>query len=206
MVPTYHAGDVGKRVFVGDSSKTRSDGGTKKRAADNRRSEQFGSIQTPPQSPIGLSCREIRSLFWELGLAVRGSISDVLGWSSWRRWHQAWARYYHYRRRDGSKEEEQKDVQTTSDQRGDTEVVWSRLEPLLAAAEGKGRPCRYSRRAVLEAIVYVMKTNCGWRGLSKAYPPWQTVYAQLRRWQETGIWDTIWAGFTQPFPTPQLQL
>ena len=131
-------------------------------------------------------------------------MSAILHWSHWRRWHQAWARYYHYRRRGGT-EREHDDEQAEGEQRAEVEVVWDRLEPLLAG-ERKGRPYSYDRRAVLDAILYIMKTNCGWRGLPKQFPPWQTVYAQLRRWQETGVWDTIWTGFTQPFPVPQLQL
>lgn len=45
---------------------------------------------------------------------------------------------------------------------------------------------------VLEAIIYVMETGCGWHALPERFPPWQTVYTQLRRWQELGLWDQIW--------------
>jgi hypothetical protein len=36
-------------------------------------------------------------LFWQLVLAVERGAAAVLGWSRWRRWHQAWARYHRYR-------------------------------------------------------------------------------------------------------------
>jgi len=82
-----------------------------------------------------------------------------------------------------------------------TDVVWKRLEPLLAPAHRVGHPYDYSRRLVLDAIVHVMRTDCGWRNLPSRFPPWQTVYTQLTQWRKTGIWDTIWAGLAQPHPT-----
>jgi len=54
---------------------------------------------------------------------------------------------------------------------------------------------------VLEAILYVLQTDCGWRALPSNFPPWQTVYAQLRRWQKRGIWDEIWSESDVPLAT-----
>jgi putative transposase len=71
--------------------------------------------------------------------------------------------------------------------------LWRRLEPLQARAHQGGRPCTHDRRQVLAAILYVQQTDCGWRALPSNFPPWQTVYAQLRRWQKRGIWDEIWS-------------
>jgi transposase len=86
------------------------------------------------------------------------------------------------------------------------DVLWRRLQPLLPAAGRVGRPYDYDRRLVLEAIYYVMRSNCGWRKLPAHFPPWQTVYAQLSQWQKTGIWDEIWAGLEQSHSTDELQL
>ena len=77
-------------------------------------------------------------------------------------------------------------------------MVWRRLEGLLPPANRPGRPYTYGRRVILEAIIYVMQTECGWRGLPAEFPPWQTVYAQLCRWKEIGIWDKIWNGMPEP--------
>ncbi len=87
-----------------------------------------------------------------------------------------------------------------------TDVVWSRLEPLLPPEQRVGRPYDYERRLVLDAIVYVKQTGCGWRNLPSRFPPWQTVYAQLVRWQASGIWDTSWSGLDKPHLTDELQL
>jgi hypothetical protein len=42
---------------------------------------------------------EIRHLLWALGQASPDRWSAILGWSDWRRRHQAIARRCHYRRR-----------------------------------------------------------------------------------------------------------
>ena len=33
-----------------------------------------------------------------------------------------------------------------------------------------------TRRAVVDAILYVIRTGCSWRQLPGDFPPWQTVY------------------------------
>jgi transposase len=138
-------------------------------------------------------------------LAVERTVGSILEWSNWQRWHQAWARYYHYRRRHGIEpghDNERAGVQPIDV----TDVVWSRLELLLPPVHRVGRPYSHARRLVLEAIVYVMQTNCGWGRLPSSFPPWQTVYAQLCRWRKTGIWDKIWSGLDRPHSTGELQL
>lgn len=77
---------------------------------------------------------------------------------------------------------------------------------MLPPARRTGRPYTHDRRVVLEAIVYLKQTNCGWQHLPSQFPPWQTVYSQLTRWRESGIWDKIWAGLDQPHPRTELQL
>ena len=139
-------------------------------------------------------------------VAVERRAAAILHWSWWRRWHQAWARYYHYRRRrylaaSGRHPLEAATEQAATEQLDLMEVIWRRLEPLLPAVQRVGRPYDYDRRLVLEAIIHVMQTDCGWRNLPSHFPPWQTVYAQLSQWQKTGIWDKIWSGLEQPYST-----
>jgi Putative transposase of IS4/5 family (DUF4096) len=148
-------------------------------------------------------------LFWQLLLVAERSVAAILRWSWWRRWHQAWARYYHYRARAGrgSGQLTSQTPQTEADQPTSvTEVVWRRLEPLLPPQRRVGHPYDHARRLVLDAIVHVMQTDCGWRHLPSHFPPWQTVYTQLVQWRKTGIWDKIWSGLDQPRPTDELQL
>jgi len=148
-------------------------------------------------------------LFWQLVLVAERSVAAILRWSWWRRWHQAWARYYHYRARAGRGPGQRtwRTTQTEAEQPTNvTEVVWRRLEPLLPPAHRVGHPYDHSRRLVLDAIVHVMQTDCGWRHLPSSFPPWQTVYTQLVQWRKTGIWDKIWSELDKPHPTTELQL
>lgn len=78
------------------------------------------------------------------------------------------------------------------------ELLWRRLEPLLPSGKRVGRPYEYDRRLVLEAIMHVRQTDCGWPNLPAHFPPWQTVYAQFRQWQKSGIWDNLWSGLEPP--------
>jgi transposase len=138
------------------------------------------------------------------------NVEAILHWSMWRRWHQAWARYYHYRGREGEMSEretpEREVAQAQASQMNVIDVVWSRLERLLPAQQRVGRPYEHERRLVFDAIVYVKQMECGWRNLPSRFPPWQTVYAQLREWRKAGIWDKIWSELDKPYSTEQLQL
>jgi transposase len=145
-----------------------------------------------------------------LVLVVERGAAALLRWSSWRRWHQAWARYHHYRRREGAAPARHPSAEAVQHapvrQIAVTDVVWRRLEALLPPTHRVGHPYDYSRRLILDAIVHVMQTDCGWRNLPSRFPPWQTVYTQLTQWRKTGIWAKIWAGLDQPHPTDELQL
>jgi hypothetical protein len=48
---------------------------------------------------VPLSVAEIRRLFWCLVLATQQRVERLLAWSTWRRWHQGIAKYWHYKRR-----------------------------------------------------------------------------------------------------------
>jgi transposase len=69
--------------------------------------------------------------------------------------------------------------------------VWARLAAVLRLLGAPGQAAVHGRRLILEAIVFVMQTGCAWRALPAQFPPWQTVYDQLRRWQEFGVWEAI---------------
>src|SRR5687768_10680759 len=72
-----------------------------------------------------------------------------------------------------------------------TDAEWAVLEPLVPALKGGGRPPKYTRRAVLDAIVYVARQGCTWRALPADYPHWNTAFWYFREWQTDGTWDRI---------------
>jgi transposase len=72
-----------------------------------------------------------------------------------------------------------------------TDAEWRLLAPLLPVVAATGRPRRHSRRTVLNAIFYVLRTGCAWRFLPQEWPAWQTVYHYFRTWRLDGTWERL---------------
>ena len=79
-----------------------------------------------------------------------------------------------------------------------TDAQWALLEPLLVRpprADGRGRPRAVDLRAVVNAILYVLREGCRWRALPRDFPNWNTVYWSFARWTDDGtlvrIHDTL---------------
>jgi transposase len=74
-----------------------------------------------------------------------------------------------------------------------TDAQWARLEPVLPAESGRGRPPKWTKRQIIDGIRWRVRTRTPWRDVPEAYAPWQTLYRWFRRWQRTGIWARILA-------------
>jgi transposase len=68
---------------------------------------------------------------------------------------------------------------------------WARLEPLVPAPKPGGRPARWPRREIMNAIAYTLRTGCAWRLLPHDLPPWKTVYDYFRLWRLDGTWEQM---------------
>ena len=68
---------------------------------------------------------------------------------------------------------------------------WALIESMLPKPKGIGRPVTYSRREIVNAIIYVLRTGCSWRQLPHDLPPWLLVYLYFRTWRRDGTWDRI---------------
>lgn len=69
---------------------------------------------------------------------------------------------------------------------------WNIIEPILESVKKiKGRPPSYSRREILNAVFYLLRTGCSWRHLPHDFPPWKAVYGQFLRWRQKGILEEI---------------
>jgi transposase len=73
-----------------------------------------------------------------------------------------------------------------------SDEMWARLEPLLPARYGKGRPFR-DHRQVIEGIVFRYRAGIPWRDLPREFGPWQTAWKRQRRFSLDGTWDEILA-------------
>lgn len=68
---------------------------------------------------------------------------------------------------------------------------WALIEPLLPEVKTGGRPEKHPRRALVDAILYVVRTGCAWRQLPADFPPWQTVYWYFNRWEQYKVTEQI---------------
>jgi len=71
-----------------------------------------------------------------------------------------------------------------------TDAQFALLEPLLPPPKRRGRP-RPDLRAVLNAILYLIRAGCQWRLLPHDFPPWSTVHTWYRRWRTDGTWQRL---------------
>lgn len=72
-----------------------------------------------------------------------------------------------------------------------TNREWAILEPLIPPPKSGGRPCRWERREIVDASLYVLRSGGIWRLLPHDFPPWQTVYHYFRLWRLDGTWERI---------------
>ena len=71
------------------------------------------------------------------------------------------------------------------------DAEWNILEGLIPAPLPGGRPVKWSRREIVNAILYVMRAGCQWHLLPHDFPPYKTVYDYYRQWRRRGIWEQI---------------
>jgi transposase len=72
-----------------------------------------------------------------------------------------------------------------------TDDQWTMLEPMVPKPSPEGRPVIHERRAIINGILYVLRSGCPWRLLPLDFPAWQTVYYYFRRWQGEGVWEQM---------------
>lgn len=75
-----------------------------------------------------------------------------------------------------------------------TDKEWEVIQPLVnrkSSYRNAGTTPKHSRRSMLDAIFYLLKTGCQWRELPCDFPPWKAVYAQYQRWRDSGLFEEL---------------
>src|ERR1051326_6551571 len=72
-----------------------------------------------------------------------------------------------------------------------SDAEWHRLAPLVPKHKAGGRPPKYPRREILNAILYLLRAGCTWRLLPHEFPSWRIVYHYFRLWRLQGVWKRI---------------
>src|SRR6059058_3224734 len=74
-----------------------------------------------------------------------------------------------------------------------SDAQWKVLEPLLqehVREDGRGRPWK-DARAVLNGVLWILRTGAQWQDLPKRYPPYQTCHRRFQRWQRSGRLEVL---------------
>jgi transposase len=72
-----------------------------------------------------------------------------------------------------------------------TDAQWEFVKAIVPSPKTGGRPAKYSRREVLNALLYLERTGCQWRALPHDLPPWKLVYWYFMEWRASGLLDLI---------------
>ena len=67
-----------------------------------------------------------------------------------------------------------------------TDAEWQRIQDMVPPEVGGGRHRDTEMRAVVDGILYLLRSGCAWRMLPKDFPPWQTVHHYYSRWRKDG--------------------
>lgn len=131
--------------------------------------------------------------------APEGRKSFLLGWSAWRRAHQAVAA--RCRKASLAAKRATRQALGTGGPRKSaaipledvrlTEEQWELVRSLLPPQRGGiGRPPN-DHRVVLGGILWVARTGCSWREMPEGYGDFTTAYRRWRTWKEQGLWQRI---------------
>jgi transposase len=68
---------------------------------------------------------------------------------------------------------------------------WAQVSRFIPAPKMGGRPAKYDRREITNALLYVVRTGCQWRAMPHDLPPWRIVYWYFMRWKKDGTFNRL---------------
>lgn len=68
-----------------------------------------------------------------------------------------------------------------------TDEQWETISPLFVGMRNR----KWSKRELVNAVLYIVKNGCQWRNLPHDFPPVFTVHSFYRRARLSGLWDNI---------------
>jgi transposase len=72
-----------------------------------------------------------------------------------------------------------------------TGAQWAQVSRFIPGPKKNGRPAKYDRREIVNALLYVARTGCQWRALPHDLPPWRIVYWYFMAWKRDGTLDRL---------------
>jgi len=71
---------------------------------------------------------------------------------------------------------------------------WEIIEPLLEEIlppKQRTRPSVWTKRELLDGMLYQLKNGCNWQDLPKDLPPYSTVYWHYKQWRAAGVFEAL---------------
>ncbi len=68
---------------------------------------------------------------------------------------------------------------------------WEKISPLVPQPKPGGRPAKYDRRTIVNAILYLRANNATWRALPPDFPPFRLVFYYYTMWKNNGVLTKI---------------
>jgi transposase len=75
-----------------------------------------------------------------------------------------------------------------------TDAEWKILKPLLLRLlpqKKRTRPSNWTKRQILDGILYQLKNGCNWQDLPKDLPPYSTLYWHYKQWRAAGVIEVL---------------
>ena len=72
-----------------------------------------------------------------------------------------------------------------------TQAEWAQVCRVIPAPKPGGRPAKYDRREIVNALLYITRAGCPWRMMPKDLPPWRIVYWSFMAWKADGTLDRL---------------
>jgi transposase len=72
-----------------------------------------------------------------------------------------------------------------------TNAEWAHVSRVIPAPKKGGRPAKYDRREITNALLYITRAGCPWRLMPRDLPPWRIVYWYFMLWKKDGTFDRL---------------
>jgi Putative transposase of IS4/5 family (DUF4096) len=145
---------------------------------------------------------EVRSILLALAEPDEQKRTFRLGWSAWRRAHQAVAKRCKKASR-AAKHALSREGLSGSNAAGGPKITsvapegtsltdqeWEIVEPLLPQRPPEGRPYN-DHRTLLGGIMWVARTGSSWREMPEEFGKWESAYRRYELWLRQGLWQRI---------------
>lgn len=68
---------------------------------------------------------------------------------------------------------------------------WELIQDMIPKSKSGGRESVHSKRELVNAMLYLLKSGCSWRMLPHDFPPAKTVYHYFNAWSKAKVFEKI---------------